>query len=293
MKFPKTRLLDSIRSLYANPAGESVLLRFTPGAEPGSLPAKFIPMPYLYKPQSYRTVTRKGINLELDISDLVDWHIYFSLMDRNIETLLGLIRQDDMVVDIGANMGYTALRSAQIASKGAVIGFEPSSHNYAKCMRNISLNNFSNIKIENAALGRQPAKLFMTTENIHNRGMNSVQSPESKGGKEPVNILTLDDWVHRNATAKIDLIKMDVEGYEMEVLEGAHQTIDRLRPKLFIEIDETNLRKYNASTSDIIRYLWSKRYRVSDIDGTTITDPAILQGKHTDIIAIPETRFPS
>src|SRR5690349_752402 len=174
----KTGILNSIRKAFTNRVAEALLLELTSGRKPNSLPAKLIPMPNLYPSPSIRNVTRKGIHYELDISDLVDWYIYFSILDEGLEALFSLINKGDTVLDIGANIGHTVLRAAQIASGGMAVGFEPTQHNYRKCLKNISLNPnlATNIKIENLALGETHFQSFITVRDGHNRGMNRVDA---------------------------------------------------------------------------------------------------------------------
>src|ERR1700741_2536564 len=110
----KTRFLNSIRRLFRNSFFEKMLI----GVNKSSVLAKLIPPHYLYKQGSWRKYDRNGIKLKLDISRAVDHYTYFNYPDRGFDNFLALIKENAVVLDIGANIGTTALKFAQKASKG-------------------------------------------------------------------------------------------------------------------------------------------------------------------------------
>lgn len=280
----KTRAFNTIRKAFTNSVGEALLLEIASGKKPDSFPAKFIPMPHLYQSPAMRAVTRNGINYELDISDLVDWHIYFSIFDEGLEALFNMVGKHDTMLDVGANMGHTMLRAAQLANEGMVIGFEPNEHNYKKCLKNISLNNFKNLRIENLALGESKFQTSIKVRDQHNQGMNRVEL--DKAGE--IQGTSLDEWAAANNQQKVHLIKIDVEGYELKVLKGAAATIAACRPKLFIELDDNNLKHYGDSAKSLLEFLWTFEYKVTDFKEREINLRHLEPNGHTDIIAIPK-----
>jgi FkbM family methyltransferase len=283
----KTRILDAIRKLWARPFGERILLRFSHGAEARQFISKLIPMPYLFPESSWRTVWRHKINLSLDISDFVDWYVYFGLKDEALDCLLSQIQSSDIVLDIGTNIGYVSLRCSQAASQGRVFGFEPSSHNFAKAKKNMALNpSISNLTINRIALGSLPGEISLKSGNLHNRGMSSVVT-SAEPLAEMVKVLTLDDWFRENKLPKVDLIKLDVEGFELEVLKGGRWVIDTFRPKLFIEVDDRYLRKFDGTAPQIYHWLKAFDYRIHTIEGREILDAAELSVRHMDVLALP------
>lgn len=232
--------------------------------------SKFFPSHYLYTNPTIRQVKRQDIGYLLDISDYVEWWIYFDIVDIAHERLFELCNPDDVVLDIGTNIGSTLLRFAQKTSLGAgqVIGFEPDSINYQKCLENISLNNFTNIEVNKLGLGAYEKSLYLITDTPSNRGCNRIRPTmvNDSYAKELIKIVLLDIFLEKKYLKSIDPIKIDVEGYEHEVLKGAKKTIAKYHPVLFIEIDDNNLKQQNSSASNVISWLDDIGYSIKRAD---------------------------
>ena len=84
-----------------------------------------------------RKVSRNGINFVLDLSDLVDWWIYFGFRDLGRMELFSKVKKGGIVIDIGANIGEVSMNFAKLAGpNGRVISFEPNRSNYKRYERN-------------------------------------------------------------------------------------------------------------------------------------------------------------
>jgi hypothetical protein len=101
----KTQTLNQVRKIFKIPFVEAVLVRYSQNKNFDSFIAKLLPSHYLYPKGSVREVNRNGINFSLDISDLVDWHVYFGLKEMAHERLYSLCNRNDIVIDIGTNIG--------------------------------------------------------------------------------------------------------------------------------------------------------------------------------------------
>jgi FkbM family methyltransferase len=142
------------------------------------------------------------------------------------------------VADIGAQSGfYTLLLSKRVGLDGKVIAFEPLPANYRLLDENIRLNNIENVIIRHEAVGDHSGEVsfhFPTEEPSLIAG--PVLAADSKG-IFPVDCVSLDDFVSRRQI-KLDLIKMDVEGAEGSVLDGALRTLTQFHPILIIELHD-------------------------------------------------------
>jgi FkbM family methyltransferase len=284
----KTKLFDSIRKLWAKPFGERILLRYSTSADVNQMITKFIPMPYLFPTPSWRVVKRHGLSLSLDISDFVDWYVYFDLKDDALNCLLAQVGDQDHIIDIGTNIGYVSLRCSQKARHGKVTGFEPSAYNFNKAINNLALNPFiQNLSVNRIALGSSQGELNLKSGGEHNRGMSSITIETDSSSIESVPVRRLDDWFRENGERKVNLIKLDVEGFEMEVLKGAEWVIANHRPRLFIEVDKAYLTKFGATPESLYGWLRKFNYRIFDIRGKEITREEELSIRHMDILAIP------
>jgi FkbM family methyltransferase len=125
------------------------------------------------------------------------------------------------VVDVGANLGYyTLLAANRVGAIGRVLAIEPDPHNFALLQKNVSGNLLSNVTMENSALGARGAEaaLFLSRLNYGDHRLH----PDASGLRVSiaVKVRTLDEIVDSLGWGTIDFLKMDVQGYEYEVLLG-------------------------------------------------------------------------
>ncbi|MGE3260752.1 MAG: FkbM family methyltransferase [Bacteriovoracia bacterium] len=283
----KTTVLNQLRRIFIFPATEKILLRFVQGAPLESRWTKVIPNHYQYPKPSWRRVSRFGLEFELDISDLVDWAVYFELREKEQDKYFSMVRRDGTVLDVGANIGSTVMRFARaVGSGGRVIGFEPDGMNFARCKKNVEINGLANVVLEPCALGARNARLNLYRVCERNPGMNRIL-PESPAGKDytQVPVVRMDDYIEESKIENVDAIKIDVEGFELQVLQGAAQTIDRFRPKIFLELSDQNLREHGSSAAALVGYLESKGAMIYLADtGLPIHAGTVLTDCKTEII---------
>lgn len=128
------------------------------------------------------------------------------------------------VIDIGANIGvYAILASKQVGSKGKVFAFEPVPENFAMLNHNLNINNVNNVETINNAVGAIPGTVRMAIVQDSLATHYIGKSGSSDNGVE-VKVVTLDDFIKKNKI-EVNLIKMDIEGYEGFAFEGAKKTL--------------------------------------------------------------------
>lgn len=145
-----------------------------------------------------------------------------------------LKNSDKIFLDIGANIGLMSLHAAHsLNGKGKVIAFEPVQFFYDKLNSNLSLNNFKNVQTIKKGVGSVATKVPIYLDG----GCPSVISTfrDENGATELIEIEPLDDIVKNENIVDIEFIKIDVEGFEFDVLKGARQTIINHKPVLCIE----------------------------------------------------------
>jgi FkbM family methyltransferase len=249
---------------------------------------RMVPPLYFYPAGSFRVVVRDGITFRLDLSKQLDHSIYFSLVkDVAWHHLLQLIRTTFHVIDVGANIGYLTLQFAARCRSGRVYAFEPDSDTFSKLKQNVGLNEFNNIELFHTALGafHSKAQLFKLYES--NPGANRILShnPDSSVGSETVEIQALDSFESRLEI--VHLIKIDVEGFELFVLQGAARIINRFRPILFVELIDINLEQQGCRGRQVIDWLKAIDYII--LDARTMKPLETYEQYYTDIICFPDS----
>ncbi len=251
------------------PPIESVLVKLTQKRNAAGFWGKLLPQPYLYKPGAKRRVVRNGALFEVDISEAVDWNIYWGLVGGDAwDNFLSYLQSGDTVIDVGANAGEMTLRMAKVVGvQGAVYSVEPQTDNFERLSRNVALNNYPNIRIFQVAFGAARGYVSLAPRNQRNMGTQSVVA-HSDIAQDSISIpmTTLDDFVETHQIQAVDGIKIDVEGYECEVLKGALRTIRCFHPVLLLEVIDEFLRAQNCSALQVLQMLTMEGYTLLNAD---------------------------
>jgi len=143
-------------------------------------------------------------------------------------------KQDGVFVDVGANIGLMSLFVSRYFPLANIHAFEAHPETAVILRENLSLNSFSNnITVHSVALGSERSTVSISADLDANRGGASIVNE----GQQPISVecFTMDEVL---AESKVDLIKIDVEGYELHVLQGAKKIIESQHPVLIIEISQ-------------------------------------------------------
>ena len=193
----------------------------------------------------------------MDVSRSITHQLLFLEGERFIQErflLSTLLKPGMRVVDVGANIGYYLLLFEKyIKPEGEVVCIEPSQQNLPELKRNIEVNKFANVKLFEAAIGMEDGDIGLR------EGINSKVIDKDHGDYQ-VTLRKLDSLV----ADKVDFLKIGVEGYEGQVLKGAHEIIIRDTPLLFLELQPNMLPGYGFSVEQILNDL-SKIYKQIDI----------------------------
>lgn len=154
------------------------------------------------------------------------------------------LNKESIVFDAGANIGNHTLYWAKKTGVKKVYAFEPVEDTFEILKKNISLNYLDSNKvvINNVGLGEFIGKASIETYNIENIGGTSIKM-DNKGD---LNVTTLDDYVKNNFTEdRIDFLKIDVEGFEYELLLGSKEVLTKYSPIILVESFEDKFQKVN------------------------------------------------
>lgn len=169
-----------------------------------------------------------------------DWHEIGYLRDN-------LVKEGDVVFECGAHHGeLTLFLSKWVGPSGRVISFEPVPRNVEIINRQIELNTLENVTVINAAVGARPARVRVTDES---------NAQVSEGPGIEIDVVRLDDYAHLGPT----MLKIDVEGYEAEVLRGAQAVLNR-RPRISLEVHTPSLSRYGTTAEEVLRLVGAENY---------------------------------
>lgn len=282
----KTKILNLFRRIFKISFLEQ-FLRQKIEKKPNSFYSKLAPNNYQYKRGTFREFTYNGVRLKADISDYIGYCLYFGFKDEALEKLIKLAQPGNVVLDIGTNIGSTLLQFAKkIGENGKVYGFEPDAQNYNACLVNINLNSLHNVEVFNIGLGDETGTFTLVVDTETNRGGNRISlSNENNKNNSKIHVERLDDWIKDKNLSRIDLIKIDVEGFELNVLKGAEETIKKHTPVLFIELDDNNLKAVGNSASELIKFLENLGYSVTKAETEELVlSDTDFRNCHYDII---------
>ncbi len=219
---------------------------------------RLIPGNDLYKKNTIRRVKRDNLIFTLDLSDYQEHLIYFYLdIDSSKPMLKYIPKKNSQIIDIGANIGQTSLYIAQHLRdyNCEIYAFEPFPSTFKKLTQNINDNEFKNIKLFNQAVGNSNSEINMVEACETNSGSyrNFSSNDSSEKSKTLVKQIKLDQQIE--SFNFVNFIKIDVEGYEFEVLKGAEEIIKKMKPLLFVELNDTNLKNQNSSAIEVLNFI--------------------------------------
>jgi len=144
------------------------------------------------------------------------------------------------IIDIGSNIGNHALYFVSQLRAKRVECFEPNKKTFETLEKNIEINAYNDIvKAHNKALGSKSSYGIEKGYTVFNTGLNSIDETTKTGDTNLISVCKLDDFGYE----AVNLLKIDVEGHELEVLKGAEETIRSSKPIILIEAFEGNLNR--------------------------------------------------
>lgn len=234
-----------------------------------------------------------GTRLNLYLGNDLSRQIYIAgCIDPNEFAFLDRILQPGMTfIDAGANEGiYTVFAAKRLGSDGTVWAFEPSQREISRLRRNLDLNQLS-ARIFPLALADHNGLADLKLAGYGHEGLNTlgelVHQVEA-GGKEAVQLKRLDDVLSESGLTRLDVIKIDVEGAEMRVLQGATATLGRYRPLVLFEASANALRQQGASLEELLDLLRRQDYVLYLFDPYSgLPTPASAGAYSDNMIALP------
>lgn len=254
------------------------------------------------------TVCRDGLRWRLDLSEGLDFSIYLGVFERStVLALQKLVSPGDVVFDIGANIGAHTLGLARcVGQSGQVFAFEPTDFAFVKLKRNLALNPELEARTfpQQILLAAEPAgsprrELYASwplekDDSVH---------PKHRGRLVTAwgaSIDSLDHFVERQSIDRLNLIKIDVDGSELPVLQGGLRVLDKFRPILVMEMSPYVHAENQHSFGALVALLRNAGYSLQDTAAsksipldTAKLEALIPDGASINVIARPNAAVSS
>ena len=205
------------------------------------------PVRWWYRRGSLRVNAGLGVGVRLSAAHVPVSHAHAGLLASGLlelpvqEAMKRLLAPGEVFYDVGANVGFFALAGARhVGPSGAVYAFEPVPDNAAAIRAGAELNGFANVEVIEKAAGRAAGgDRLLLVEDLSWSHLESQGSHPRATGTLEIEIVAIDDLVAAGRVPPPQLVKIDVEGAELDVLEGMRKTIEEHRPAIVCELHDT------------------------------------------------------
>ena len=241
-----------------------------------------------------------GLNVNIVPNDDLSRVLYVSGTYEPLSLLAmhQLLPEGGVFVDVGANAGvFSMLASRWVGPRGRVFSFEPNAREFARLDDHVALNALGNVTTIRKVVADRSAWFDLRVAQFPHAGHNTTADRFAYDGvaaerTERVEGITLDQFIADAGVSRLDLVKVDVEGGERAVLDGAVQVMAAYRPAWIMEVSRPALANQRTSAGDLLRRLSAASYRplnrVSLVESSHDTPPA--EDPSDNLIAVPAER---
>ena len=218
-----------------------------------------------------QTVVRNKIKWNLDLNEGIDLSVFlFGTSEKKIFNLKKILPKKDpplIIIDIGANIGSVSLVIAKTFEESKVFAIEPTNYAYNKLSKNLSLND----DLKNRVFLRQlfitdkkkPKKVFSSwnfekSNDKHEKHLGALKEIKQNS------YIGLEKFIQNENLKKIDFIKLDVDGYELDVLKSGEKFLAENKPVIFIEIAPYLYPEFGYSCEELIEFIEKLNYNFYD-----------------------------
>ena len=213
------------------------------------------------------------------------YYRFKKLQDKSVISVFkNLIKQGDVIVDAGANIGfYSSMFCELVGNEGKVFSFEPDNKNFSKLKSTVS--QFSNCELINGAVGKKSGILKFYTSHRLNVDHRTIE-PEEYDSIEEVKCFSLDEYF--SEPQKIDFIKLDIQGAEMDALIGMEKTIQQNPDvKIISEFWPYGLLRAGYKSEQLFSFLTERNFNIQKID----SEGSLSDLNFDDVIGREEETF--
>jgi FkbM family methyltransferase len=206
------------------------------------------------KIQDHTMFLDKNDNLGLSINPIYG--------ESDTEFVKKIIKKNDIILDIGANIGYYTLIFAKLVGDlGKVFSFEPESENFKILKKNVEINGYNNVILEQKIVSNTNGKSTLYVS--EKAGSHRIYKPDNYVESLEIECISMDNYIEKNNIKKINFIKIDVEGAELNVLQGIQKILDSNENIiLFTEFSPNQIKSCGLEPTDMINFLINNKFKI-------------------------------
>lgn len=250
-------------------------------------------------------VKKKSIMWNLDLSEGIDLSIFlFGYFQQEVvNSIYNHISKNQKnkniffnIIDIGSNIGDKSLSiTSKLLSKKIsnfkVFSIEPTDYAYKKQIKNINLNPvlkrkisfFQNFVSNNKS---KPKKIYSSWSLEKNKNLHKIHMGVLKNVNPKTKIITLDSFIKKHKIKDQIILKIDVDGYEMNVLKSSIYVLKQYRPIIFMEYAPYSFKEHGSSIKEFNNFLKKYNYDVYDLRFNKLNEIKVNKASSTDIVLI-------
>jgi FkbM family methyltransferase len=218
--------------------------------------------------EGVRTASIYGARMPLDLADFVQRKMFIgSFEDEETRWVKRLLRRGMTAVDVGANVGYySALAAECVGPTGKVIAFEPNPSAFERLRGWIESNALAHAKCFQIAISNAPGRLalYIPPPSEHHNNANLISGGVG-GSSVIVPVQTLDSMLETLAIDRVDFLKVDVEGFELRVMQGAERSVEAGKIRAILaEFHPVTLSRGGTSTEELLRWLQDRGFQLRE-----------------------------
>lgn len=211
--------------------------------------------------------------------------------DGNIAELLSELKKKGrykMALDVGANKGMTAAFLASFVD--CVYAFEPEEHNITSFKRTMALNEVKNVElIPNAVSNQEGTVKFFIAPGESHHSLGTAHLGQTEDNVRNVPCVTLDSFCKQRGIGIVDILKVDVEGFETSVFEGASQMLsDKKIKNILFEVSLGVMDRLKLDPAGPLQVLENYGYKITNVYGFAVQSQDILKYGGQDMLAVPK-----
>lgn len=235
-----------------------------------------------------------GVCLETDLTDRIQRQMWAGMYEPHVTACFdALIEPGDVYFDVGGHIGYHAVAAAhRVGSAGRVFAFEADPVMYQRLKGNLA--QFSWAQATHAAVwGHSGTLTFERSSVAEESGWGTLSEVRDIGTGEHVQVraISMDDWCREAQVTRWDAMKLDAEGSELAVLQGANDALHRFQPVIMMEINGVLLGQAGISSAQVANFLTERNYRLYSLTYRRLESWNVAKhAEFSDTLCLPEQK---